>query len=92
VAGEVIALVGESGVGKSTAIELISGYYFPNKGKVLIDEYDTKNVGLKSLRENIAIVPQEPVLFNDTIKHNIQYGNPKATEEQIKYATKEAHA
>lgn len=92
VAGEVIALVGESGVGKSTAIELISGYYFPNKGKVLIDEYDTKSVGLKSLRQNIAVVPQEPVLFNDTIKHNIQYGNPKATENQIKYAAKEAHA
>jgi ABC-type multidrug transport system fused ATPase/permease subunit len=78
-AGETIALVGESGVGKSTAIELVSGYY-------------TKETSLKSIRENIAIVPQEPVLFNDTVKHNIKYGSFKANEEEVKYAAKEAHA
>ena len=91
-AGETVALVGESGVGKSTAMELVSGYYFPSKGKVLIDGYDTKETGLKSIRENIAIVPQEPVLFNDTVKHNIKYGSFKATDEEMKEAAKEAHA
>jgi ABC-type multidrug transport system fused ATPase/permease subunit len=91
-AGETIALVGESGVGKSTAMELVSGYYFPSKGKVLIDGYDTKRISLKSLRQHIAIVPQEPVLFNDTIKHNIKYGSFKSTDEEIKEVTKEAHA
>ncbi|MBT4731653.1 ATP-binding cassette domain-containing protein, partial [Candidatus Woesearchaeota archaeon] len=91
-AGETVALVGESGVGKSTAMELVSGYYFPSKGKVLIDGYDTKETSLKSIRENIAIVPQEPVLFNDTVKHNIRYGSFKATDEEIKNAAKEAHA
>jgi ABC-type multidrug transport system fused ATPase/permease subunit len=91
-AGETIALVGESGVGKSTAMELVSGYYFPSKGKVLIDGYDTKETGLKSIRENIAIVPQEPVLFNDTVRHNIRYGSFKATDEEIKNVAREAHA
>jgi len=91
-AGETVALVGESGVGKSTAMELVSGYYFPSKGKVLIDGYNTKEASLKSIRQNIAIVPQEPVLFNDTVKHNIKYGSFKATEEQVKEAAREAHA
>lgn len=91
-AGEIVALVGESGVGKSTAMELVSGYYFPTKGRVLIDGYNTKETSLKSIRQNIAIVPQEPVLFNDTIKLNIQYGNFKATEKQIENVAKEAHA
>ena len=90
--GETVALVGESGVGKSTAMELVSGYYFPTKGGVLIDGYDTKDTSLKSIRQNIAIVPQEPVLFNDTVKHNIKYGSFKATDEEMKNAAKEAHA
>ena len=89
--GEVIALVGESGVGKSTLIDLISGYYFPLKGRVLIDGYNIRNLNLKFLRSNIAVVPQEVILFNDTIENNIKYGSFNASNEEIKKAAKEAH-
>lgn len=91
-AGDVVALVGESGVGKSTAMELVSGYYFPTKGKVLIDGHDTKKSSLRALREHIAIVPQEPVLFNDTVRQNIKYGKFNATEKEIMSAAQKAHA
>ncbi|MFH1170740.1 MAG: ABC transporter ATP-binding protein [Candidatus Vogelbacteria bacterium] len=90
--GEVVALVGESGVGKSTAIALISGYYFPSKGRVLIDGVDTRQLHLTNLRKNIAVVPQEVALFNNTIKSNISYGSPTASFEDIMHATREAHA
>ncbi len=91
-AGETVALVGESGVGKSTLIDLISGYYFAQKGKVLIDGTDVKRINLKFLRKNIAVVPQEIALFNDTIKTNIKYGNFKASDKEIKLAAKKSHA
>lgn len=91
-AGEVVAFVGESGVGKSTAISLISGYYFPSKGRVLIDGVDTRILHLTNLRKNIAVVPQEVALFNNTIKENIRYGAPEASDEDIAHATREAHA
>ncbi len=91
-AGEVIAFVGESGVGKSTAISLISGYYFPTSGSVLVDGVDTRKHNLTDLRKHIAIVPQEVALFNDTIKENIRYGSPNASEEDIIHAASEAHA
>lgn len=90
--GKIIALVGESGVGKSTVVDLISGYYFPDKGKVLIDGHDIKKLDLEFLRKNIAVVPQEIVLFNDTIKINIKYGNFGATDEEVERAAKAAHA
>ena len=90
--GEVVALVGESGVGKSTVISLISGYYFPSQGRVLIDGIDTHQLHLTNLRQNIAVVPQEVALFNNTIKSNISYGSPEASSEDIVHATREAHA
>lgn len=90
--GEVIALVGESGVGKSTLIDLISGYYFSQKGKVLIDGHNVKKFDLKFLRSRVAVVPQEVVLFNDTIKTNIKYGSFSAGDGEIKEATRKAHA
>ncbi|MFC1801898.1 ABC transporter ATP-binding protein [Patescibacteria group bacterium] len=91
-AGEIIALVGESGVGKSTLVELISAYYFAQKGKVLVDGVDIKKVDLEFLRSNIAVVPQEVSLFNDTIKNNIKYGSFKATDEEVEKAVLEANA
>lgn len=91
-AGEVVALVGESGVGKSTMIDLISAYHFANEGEVLIDGQNIKRVNLFKLRSGIAVVPQEVVLFNDTIKTNIKYGNFEATDEEITVAAKKAHA
>ncbi|MFC1700605.1 ABC transporter ATP-binding protein [Patescibacteria group bacterium] len=90
--GQMIALVGESGVGKSTLVDLISGYYKPNKGKILIDGQDISKATLKSIRKNIAIVPQEISLFNDTIINNLRYGNLKATEQEVISATKVANA
>lgn len=90
--GEVIALVGESGVGKSTLIDLISGYYMPADGRVLIDGVDIRRLKLKKLRSQIAVVPQEIVLFNDTIKTNIKYGNFAASEEEVREASLKAHA
>ncbi len=90
--GEVIALVGESGVGKSTLIDLVSAYHFPTKGKVMIDDQPIESLDLKSLRSQIAVVPQEVVLFNDTIRTNIKYGNFHATDEQMENAAKKAYA
>ena len=90
--GEVIALVGESGVGKSTLIDLISAYHFPDKGQILIDGQRIGNINLRSLRSQIAVVPQEVVLFNDTIEMNIKYGNFNASDKEIIYAARKAHA
>ncbi|MFZ1075144.1 MAG: ABC transporter ATP-binding protein [Minisyncoccia bacterium] len=91
-AGEVVALVGETGVGKSTTAELISGYYFPTQGEVLIDGHDVKTVNLNDLRRGIGIVPQEVVLFNASIMQNIRYGKPGATDAEVEEAAKKAHA
>jgi ATP-binding cassette subfamily B protein len=91
-AGETVALVGESGVGKSTLIDLISGYYFAQKGKVLVDGTDVKKINLNLLRKNIAVVPQEVALFNNTIKINIKYGSFRASDEKVKQAAEQAHA
>lgn len=91
-AGEVIALVGESGVGKSTLIDLVSGYNFATKGEVTIDDVPMHRIDLQSLRSQIAVVPQEVVLFNDTIKTNIKYGNFGATDTEIETASRKAHA
>ena len=89
--GQVVALVGESGVGKSSAISLISGYYFPNEGSVILDGVDTREWDLLALRSRIAVVPQEVALFNDTIRANIRYGAFGATDAQVEEAAREAH-
>ncbi|MBI2047546.1 MAG: ABC transporter ATP-binding protein [Parcubacteria group bacterium] len=89
--GEIVAFVGESGVGKSTAIALISGYYFPTEGNILIDGIDTRAVNLIDLRKNIGVVPQEVALFNDSIKENIRYGIFNASDAEVERAAKEAH-
>jgi ABC-type multidrug transport system fused ATPase/permease subunit len=81
--GQKIAIVGGSGGGKTTLADLLSLYFLPTKGKILIDGVDIKKLNLSFLRGIIAYVPQEVVLFNDTIKNNILYGNPKATEKDI---------
>ena len=91
-AGECVAFVGKSGAGKSTAVDLISGYYFPTKGEVLIDGHDTRKIDLTALRSNIAVVPQEPVLFNDTVMMNIRYGRLDATDSEVMEAAKKAYA
>lgn len=89
--GQVVALVGESGGGKSTAISLISGYYFPSEGSVEVDGVNTRKWNLTELRRRIAVVPQEVALFNDTIRTNIKYGVFDATDEMVENAAKQAH-
>jgi ABC-type multidrug transport system fused ATPase/permease subunit len=89
--GEVVALVGASGVGKSTTVSLISGYYFPSKGSVYLDGTDTREFPLTPLRSQIAVVPQEVALFNDTIEANIRYGSFEATNEEVRDAAVRAH-
>jgi subfamily B ATP-binding cassette protein MsbA len=90
--GQVIALVGPSGAGKSTLISLIPRFWDVEAGKVTIDGYDIRDVDLRSLREQIGIVPQETILFSDTVFANIQYGKLDATREEVEAAAKAANA
>jgi len=91
-AGRTVALVGQSGSGKSTIIGLIERFYDPLKGSVYIDEQDIKNFNLRMLRSHIALVSQEPTLFAGTIRENIVYGKENATESEIKKAAVLANA
>ncbi|KAJ8919087.1 hypothetical protein NQ315_012072 [Exocentrus adspersus] len=91
-AGETVALVGTSGCGKSTVVQLIQRFYDPVEGEVYIDGKNLRDLDLTWLRNNIGVVGQEPVLFGTTIKENILFGNRKATEEDIKNAAKKANA
>jgi len=90
--GEVLAIVGSSGGGKSTLVNLIPRFYDVSSGSVMIDNTDIRDVTLKSLRSQIGMVTQQTILFNDTVRNNIAYGSPNATYEQIKAAARAAHA
>jgi ATP-binding cassette subfamily B protein len=89
--GHKVAVVGASGAGKSTLSRLIFRFYDSTTGRILIDGQDIRDVTQKSLRRAIGIVPQDTVLFNDTIYYNIAYGHPDATREQIIEAARSAH-
>jgi len=91
-AGETIALVGPSGAGKSTILALVSRLYDPTAGTVTIDDNDIRAFTLQSLREHISVVPQDGMLFRGTIRENIAYGNPDATDEAIARAAIAANA
>lgn len=91
-AGDTVALVGSSGCGKSTCIQLIQRFYDPISGDVLFDGKNLKDLDLTWLRSNIGVVGQEPVLFATTIAENIRYGNQNATDEDIKKAAIKANA
>ena len=90
--GTTVALVGQSGSGKSTVICLLERFYDPDAGEVLIDGVDLKKLNLRCVRENIGLVSQEPVLFTGSIKDNISYGKKNATGEEIRTAIKLANA
>jgi subfamily B ATP-binding cassette protein MsbA len=90
--GEVIALVGRSGAGKTTLADLISCFHKPAVGRITIDGTDVSAVTLSSLRNNIGIVSQDIILFNDTVRANISYGKEGATEQEIVNAAKAAYA
>jgi len=91
-AGKHIAFVGPSGAGKSTIMDLISRFYDPVAGTILIDDYDVRNLPLKFLRQKIGIVMQETILFSGTIADNMRIGKPDAKTEEIVIALKNAHA
>lgn len=90
--GSVTALVGESGSGKSTLADLLLRFYDPDEGCISIDKVDLREFDLKSLRQRIAVVSQDTFLFNATVRENIQYGNPKATDTEIAEAARGAYA
>jgi subfamily B ATP-binding cassette protein MsbA len=90
--GKVYALVGASGSGKSTLAELILRFYDPTGGQILIDGHDLRDVDLHSLRQMMAVVTQEPILFNDTIYNNIAFGQQQVTLEQVEAAARAANA
>ena len=91
-AGQMVALVGPSGAGKTTVTGLIPRLFEPTSGHIFIDGYDMQEVQIRSLREQIAIVPQEPALFGGTIRENIAYGRLDATHEEIEAAAEAANA
>nr|XP_046482263.1 ATP-dependent translocase ABCB1-like [Neodiprion pinetum] len=90
--GETVALVGGSGCGKSTCIQLLQRFYDPSEGQILLDGHDLKDLNVSWLRSNIGVVGQEPVLFGTTIAENIRYGKIDATDEEITAAAKKANA
>jgi ATP-binding cassette subfamily B protein len=87
--GEIVAVVGPTGAGKTTLTNLILRLYDPKAGEVLIDGYNVKDFTFKSLRRQVALVPQEPVLFNGTIMENIRLGNTEASDEDVKKVASE---
>jgi len=90
--GEAIALVGMSGAGKTSLVNLLPRFYDVEEGQILIDSIDIRKVTLKSLRDQIGLVTQQTILFNDTIRNNIAYGNIKCSDEEIIKAAKAANA
>src|SRR5712691_8600929 len=90
--GQLTALVGPSGAGKTTLVNLVARFYDPVAGRVCVDGRDIREVTMRSLREQIAMVPQEPILFADTIRENIRYGRLDATQAEIEDAARAANA
>ncbi|KAM9852100.1 ATP-dependent translocase ABCB1 [Aulostomus maculatus] len=90
--GQTMALVGSSGCGKSTTIQLLQRFYDPLEGTIYIDNHDIRTLNIRYLREMIGVVSQEPILFATTIAENIRYGRSDVTQQEIEQATKEANA
>ena len=90
--GETIALVGKSGSGKSTIVNLLNRFYDDYEGRIRIDGYDIKKIKLTDLRNSISYVSQDPTLFNDTVKNNIAYGLNEVTDSEVFQAAREANA
>jgi len=91
-AGEVVALVGVSGAGKTSLVDLIPRFHEPTSGRITIDDVDIRSISLVSLRAQIGIVTQDIVLFDDTLRQNILYGNLDASEDQMLTAARAAYA
>jgi len=91
-AGEVVALVGPSGAGKSTLVDLVARFYDPTEGRILLDGVDLRDYDLASLRGQLGVVTQEPILFNDSVWNNIAYGVEDATADAVARAARAANA
>ena len=87
-----MALVGPSGAGKTTLFELLQRFYDPQSGQVTLGGADIRQMAPSALRQQMSLVPQQPALFSNNVLHNIRYGNPAATDEQVIAAAKKAHA
>ena len=90
--GQVVALVGASGAGKSTTLDLLARFYDPNQGRITVDGTDLRDVTTSSLRRQLGIVTQETILFHDTVRANIAYGLTDATDAEVESAARAAHA
>ncbi len=90
-AGETIAVVGPNGSGKSTLVNLLPRFYDPNRGDVMLDGINLKDVRLRDVREQMTLVSQETLLFDDTIQENIRYGRPDASDAEVREAARRAH-
>jgi subfamily B ATP-binding cassette protein MsbA len=90
--GNIVALVGYSGAGKSTLVDLVAGFWYPTEGTIYIDGKDIRTLSLHSLRSHIGTVTQDIMLFDDTVKENIRFGRPDATDEEVIEAAKAAFA
>ncbi len=91
-AGQRIGLVGETGAGKSTLLDLILGFYLPDEGEIFYDGVPIDRIGLLELRRNVAIMGQDAFLWNTTVRENIRYGRPSATDEEVEDAARKAQA
>ena len=91
-AGETVAIVGPSGAGKSTLFELLQRFYDPQNGAIAVSEHDIKQLSPQDLRAHLGLVPQQPTLFSADVTHNIRYGDPSASMEEVKKAAKKAYA
>ena len=90
--GKIVALVGSSGAGKSTVMDLLPRFYDPTAGRITVDGVDVREVTLASLRSQLGIVTQETILFHDTVRSNIAYGMPEVSDEEVRRAAEAAHA
>lgn len=90
--GKALALVGPSGAGKTTLFELLQRFYDPQAGRITLDGTDIRQLDPKELRQKMALVPQQPALFSSDVFHNIRYGKPEASDEEVICAAKKAHA
>jgi ABC-type multidrug transport system fused ATPase/permease subunit len=89
-AGETVALVGPSGAGKSTTLDLLARFYDPDRGRILIDGHDLRDLSLVGYRRHLAMVSQQPFLFNTTVRENIRFGCPEASDAEVEEAAKSA--
>lgn len=90
--GETVALVGPTGAGKTSIINLVARFYDPQEGRVLLDGHDLRDLTFSSLRQSVAIVMQEKFLFSGTVRENIAYGRPDATDEEVEQAARTVYA